>query len=202
MSHGRTLSHALSRRAWLKNILCAPTISALTACRQETKSKVKGSVDPEPLRREGNQNLFNELESRVIQSVQQHLLPDDGDGPDAKDIQAFHYLNFAMTDPYNIEDRDLGYLKDGANSLNDLSYRNQRSDFFSIHSTKQELLLSEFAESADGEGFLSLLMHYLSEALLLDPIYGGNPNEIGWKWLEHQAGFPRPVAGKTYRDFI
>ena len=45
------------------------------------------------------------------------------------------------------------------------------------------------------------VMYYLAEALMLDPVYGGNPDMIGWKWLEHQAGFPRPVAGKTYRDF-
>ena len=36
---------------------------------------------------------------------------------------------------------------------------------------------------------------------MLDPVYGGNPEMIGWKWLEHQPGFPAPIEGKTYRDF-
>jgi gluconate 2-dehydrogenase gamma chain len=28
--------------------------------------------------------------------------------------------------------------------------------------------------------------------------YGGNPDGIGWQWLEHQAGFPLPEKGQRY----
>jgi gluconate 2-dehydrogenase gamma chain len=45
---------------------------------------------------------------------------------------------------------------------------------------------------------LSLLLYYIFEALLSDPVYGGNPGGIGWQWLEHQPGFPRPPADKIY----
>ena len=36
----------------------------------------------------------------------------------------------------------------------------------------------------------------------LDPVYGGNPDGIGWKWLMHPPGFPRPPKGKTYHAFL
>ena len=36
--------------------------------------------------------------------------------------------------------------------------------------------------------------------MLTPPSYGGNPNGIGWQWLEHQAGFPLPPAGKRYYE--
>jgi gluconate 2-dehydrogenase gamma chain len=49
-----------------------------------------------------------------------------------------------------------------------------------------------------GRAWLSLLLYYIFEALLSDPVYGGNPGEIGWRWLEHQPGFPRPPADKIY----
>jgi len=42
------------------------------------------------------------------------------------------------------------------------------------------------------------VLGYIFEALLVDPVYGGNPNGIGWKWLEHQPGLPRPTADKRY----
>jgi len=42
------------------------------------------------------------------------------------------------------------------------------------------------------------LLTYLLEALLADPVYAGNPNGIGWKWLQHQPGFPRPTKNKKY----
>ena len=41
-------------------------------------------------------------------------------------------------------------------------------------------------------------MYYLLEALLADPVYGGNTDEVGWKWLGYTAGFPRPPIGKRY----
>ena len=38
----------------------------------------------------------------------------------------------------------------------------------------------------------------LFEALLLDPLYGGNKEEKGWKWLNHTPGFPRPTEELRY----
>ena len=36
------------------------------------------------------------------------------------------------------------------------------------------------------------------EALLTDPAYGGNPDGIGWRWLGHTPGYPRPSAATIY----
>lgn len=52
--------------------------------------------------------------------------------------------------------------------------------------------------SRAGNNWLNTLINYLYEAMLSPPSYGGNPNGIGWTWLEHQAGFPLPPAGKRY----
>ena len=43
-----------------------------------------------------------------------------------------------------------------------------------------------------------IILTYLLQALLTDPVYGGNPNGVGWKWLHHQPGFPRPPKDETY----
>jgi len=43
-----------------------------------------------------------------------------------------------------------------------------------------------------------MLLTYILEALLTDPVYGGNPNGIGWTWLQHQPGFPTPTEDKKY----
>jgi gluconate 2-dehydrogenase gamma chain len=34
--------------------------------------------------------------------------------------------------------------------------------------------------------------------MLAPPAYGGNPDGIGWQWLEHQGGFPLPKVGQRY----
>ena len=60
------------------------------------------------------------------------------------------------------------------------------------------VMLRQIEQSNAGQNWLSLLLTYLLEALLADPVYGGNPDGIGWQWLEHQSGFPRPPADKTW----
>jgi gluconate 2-dehydrogenase gamma chain len=34
--------------------------------------------------------------------------------------------------------------------------------------------------------------------MLTPPAYGGNPDGVGWQWLEHQGGFPLPKVGQRY----
>jgi gluconate 2-dehydrogenase gamma chain len=49
---------------------------------------------------------------------------------------------------------------------------------------------------------LSSLLKYIFEALLTDPIYGGNPNSMGWEWLDHTPGQPRPNPANRYGETV
>ena len=72
--------------------------------------------------------------------------------------------------------------------------------FLSLSLEERDQVLRRMADTQFGENWISLLLYYLMESLTLDPIYGGNPGGVGWRWLEHQPGFPAP--GKPYRDFL
>lgn len=146
-------------------------------------------------------DAFTKRQQIVIDILQMHLFPDDGDGPSAHDINALTYLNFAMKDQKNIDDGDPSTIAQGIESLEKLSTKTTGSNFTKLSSNEREGVMTQLAKSRSGENFLSLLIYYLAEALMLDPIYCGNPDMIGWKWLEHQPGFPRPTEGKTFRDF-
>jgi gluconate 2-dehydrogenase gamma chain len=61
-------------------------------------------------------------------------------------------------------------------------------------------MLRGISRSTAGENWLNNLLGYIFEAMLSPPIYGGNPEGTGWKWLEHQAGFPLPKAGQRYYE--
>jgi len=62
------------------------------------------------------------------------------------------------------------------------------------------VILRGISQSEAGENWLSTLLSYVFEAMLAPPIYGGNPNGIGEKWLNHQAGFPLPQVGTRYYE--
>ena len=38
--------------------------------------------------------------------------------------------------------------------------------------------------------------------MISDPIYGFNTNESGRKWLEHEAGYPRPTKETMYDEIF
>ncbi|MGX5175145.1 gluconate 2-dehydrogenase subunit 3 family protein [Aliikangiella sp. IMCC44653] len=197
-AHFFPLAKGLNRRAFLRGGSAATLGAALLGCHDKaptldsTQSPVQTSNQP---------STFNSTQTQIITQVQQLLFPDDGNGPSAKDLNAMGYLEFAMSDTKNQDDGDPEFLKKGVGWLQDLAKQTQGEDFLKLTQPKQQALLEQIAQSSAGENWLSLLLYYINEALTLDPIYGGNPNQVGWHWLEHQAGFPRPEKGKTYRDF-
>jgi gluconate 2-dehydrogenase gamma chain len=144
---------------------------------------------------------FTDTQKQTLQAVQWHLFPDDGDGPSAKDINALKYLQWALKDPENQADGDGEFIIKGLDSLQHQSKKSHGKYFLALNQQQQYQQLKQIEQTKLGENWLSLLIYYLIEALLLDPVYGGNPNGIGWKWLGHPAGYPRPTQGHTYLDY-
>lgn len=137
----------------------------------------------------------------TIAAAQQQLFPDDGDGPDARTINATSYLKFVLDAPDTDPD-DRHFILDGVDWLNRLAIARYTGVFANCEPAQQINLLQEITKSQAGERWVSFLLTYILEALLSDPVYGGNPDGIGWKWLQHIPGFPRPPANKRYFDLL
>lgn len=129
--------------------------------------------------------------------VQEHLFPSDAEAPGAKQINATQYLKNVI-DHHDIEKSEKEFIKNGVNWLNGLAKEMFAARFIELDTSKKEKTLRKVAQSRAGENWISTLLTYLIEALLTSPVYGGNPNGLGWKWLEHQPGFPQPPANKVY----
>ena len=66
-------------------------------------------------------NFFSDSQREVLDAVQMQLFPEDGDGPGARDLNALAYLEWAMTDPVNVDDGDPVFIGKGIGWLEDLS---------------------------------------------------------------------------------
>ena len=98
-----------------------------------------------------------------------------------------------------IDGDERAFILNGPNWLNELANSEHGKAFVQLTTVQQEQLLQRIAQSQAGENWLSLLLLYIFEALLSSPIYGGNPNGIGWRWLEHNPGFPQPTINTSYK---
>jgi len=198
------LSSGLNRRAFLRNSSATVLVASLMACKPNIKSvdsKIVDNIEIENKNPVKNIFEFTQEEKNNLIQVQAHLFPKDDDGPSASDINAFAYLEWALTDPDNQADGDGDFIKKGVGWLNGLSKQTQGDEFLKISFEQQDKVLSQISKSSTGENWMSIIIYYIMEALLFDPIYGGNPESIGWKWLEHQPGFPAPDSESLYRKY-
>ncbi len=185
----------LNRRAFLRRSGAAAVLLGLIGTKPSFV--IADEVDDTELQ----EAEFSHHDQAVVEAVQMQLFPDDGDGPSAKALNAFRYLTWALEDPDNKADGDRAFILRGVGWLEELAESTQGNSFIELTLSEQDAVLKQISKSRAGENWLSLLLYYLLESLTLDPIYGGNTDGIGWQWLEHQPGFPRPVEGKTYLDF-
>jgi len=133
----------------------------------------------------------------TMAAVQAHLFPPTPGAPGAQDINATAYLLSVLADPL-VEAQEKRFLADGGGWLDAYSRRRFDSPFADLDAERRETLLRRVEQDPPGRDWIALVLYYLLEALLTDPLYGGNPGGIGWRWLGHQPGFPRPQPGKRY----
>jgi len=137
----------------------------------------------------------------VIDVVQQHLFPAEVKAPGAREINALAYLQFVVTDT-TLDAEDRGFITQGAAWMEGMAQQMHKASFTKLDEKDREAVLRRIAASDSGENWLSTLMLYIVEALLTDPVYGGNTDQLGWKWLEHIPGFPRPPPDKTFPHLL
>jgi len=100
-----------------------------------------------------------------------------------------------MTTVFNhtrIDEEDKEFIKNGVKWLNEESVKMYKNSYTKILPSQREAVLQVITKEKWGESFIYQIMTFIFEAMLGDPIYGGNNNEKGWKWLEFEGGLPRP----------
>jgi gluconate 2-dehydrogenase gamma chain len=181
------LEKKLSRRNALKSAAGATMVAAMPmqSWSAAIQNKLNNALQADPW--------------LTLDAVLAHLLPESPTGPSAKDIQATQYLyNVVFLQP--TQAAEVTFIYNGVGWLNDFSQSQLQKNFVNLTFNEKETILRAVSNSTAGENWLSNLVSYIFEAMLTPPIYGGNPNGIGWQWLDHQAGFPLPQAGNRYYE--
>ncbi|MDD4882138.1 MAG: gluconate 2-dehydrogenase subunit 3 family protein [Gallionellaceae bacterium] len=193
--HDKRLTEATGPQAWL-----AEWHGRLLSRRRFLLQLAGGSVAALlPWTASADPELNDAARWQVLDRVQQHLFPGEPDAPGAQEIRALDYLKFTLAnDPRKAEDGR--FILQGAGWLEDMARRLGQASFLALDEERRELVLREIEKSEAGSNWLSLILLYLIESLLADPVYGGNPDGVGWRWLAHIPGFPHPPPDKRYME--
>ena len=133
----------------------------------------------------------------TIAEVQRYLFPTEPQSPGAFEINAAPYLFFVLSDQ-KLDAGERTSIPAGLVQFESLVQARYGKQFPALTEVQHEQVLREFETSAPGREWITRLLGYILEALLTDPVYGGNPGGIGWQWLGHRPGFPRPPSSNVY----
>ncbi len=134
---------------------------------------------------------------QTLAVLQDHLLPSEPQAPGAREVNASAYLYYRLTAP-GTKQADREFIRDGLLRLDKVLHELGMADFSTLDETSRETALRRLEQDKDGQHWIAEVLNFLLESLLSDPLYGGNPGSIGWRWLAHTPGFPRPPKGKEW----
>jgi gluconate 2-dehydrogenase gamma chain len=175
--------HFLKSAAGMGALAGLPTLSVSAKTQTSQNELLKTLVKTEPW--------------LTLNATLDQLLPSSATGPSASDIRATAYLYQVMNvQPTEQDEKD--FILKGVGWLNGYANSEKSADFVQLSFADKEQLLRGISQSTAGQNWLNTLLGYIFQAMLSPASYGGNPDGIGWQWLEHQAGFPLPEKGQRY----
>lgn len=177
-------SSGIDRRTFLLQMAVAGVAASLplTMCSPDKK---------ENLQLERNPDILSEKEWHMLKIVQEHLFPSESTSPGASDFNAAAYVQWVLMDK-ELDKREQDFLKQGLTNLDNEAQERWNSPFLEMLPENQVKLLKHIESHDWGDSWLSVMLMYIFEALLSDPLYGANEDGNGWKWLNFTAGQPRP----------
>jgi len=92
-----------------------------------------------------------------------------------------------------ISAEDKRYLRNGTKWLNEEAVNQYNKVYIKLFPKERQKVLHIIAKEPWGTSWIKIVLTYIMEAVLGDPVYGINKNESGWKWLGHESGLPRPA---------
>lgn len=133
-------------------------------------------------------------EWRTLGAAVDRILPTEENAPGAAAVNAIGWIDALVADR-EIEEDEKARIRRGAATLDAFARKQGADDFASLSPTQQDAGLETLEARWEDRLILHALIAWSLEALLGDPIHGVNPEQIGWRWLDHRPGYPRPKEG-------
>lgn len=133
--------------------------------------------------------IFNPHQSRTASAIFDCMFPANSHSPSATEIGVVEYVDRALAGAYS---DDAENYRLGLAALDQASMRLCGKAFADADSQQQSQLITALERNdlpelrtPNPRAFFDTLRAHLQEGLFADPIYGGNRDKLGWKFLKH-----------------
>lgn len=145
--------------------------------------------------------IFTQEEMKNIYALQNFLLPEEGYGPSAAQMNAHQYFVWSLSDVH-LPSSEKEYFVGKTIQFFKICKEQMNKSFHELEDMEKEKFLLKNMPEGWFESYVSRMITVIFEATLLDPIYGGNTEEKGWEWLEHSPGSPQPTTETKYPEIL
>lgn len=130
-----------------------------------------------------------------LAAVLDRLMPSGGpEAPGARDVNAIGYLDALFTTD-EISDNVQALILWGLDRLKRRAAEaHQTVELQRLAPAELDALIGTMEADRDGIRWMRATLEFVLECFFGDPVHGGNPNQIGWKWIRHRPGTPRPTT--------
>jgi gluconate 2-dehydrogenase gamma chain len=140
--------------------------------------------------------FFNPEQASEVEAIAAQIIPAD-DSPGAREARVIYFIDRALT----TFDKDK--QKDYTKGLRELQAAQKkmfpRSAWFSGLTSEQQIAV---LKKIDKTEFFNLVRNHTVMGFLIDPTYGGNFDQIGWKLIGFEDRFNfKPPFGYYDRDY-
>lgn len=158
----------------------APASPAASPCVVEHRTSANGRILTPP-------------EWVALEAACARIIPTDGD-PGAAEADVVNYIDAQLALPHFKSFRHT--FSDG---LQELDRRAGSGTFAALPTAKQDQILTRMERGVrmgqrrrSSRQFFRLLLTFTLEGYLSDPVYGGNKDQVGWRFIGLQVRPPRP----------
>ena len=133
----------------------------------------------------------------TLMRVLEDLFPPNLSMPSIHKINILGFMKAVLRDK-RVQTSVKQQIIDGVKWLNLTAKNSYDKNYIELGYIQRENILKEISQKEWGDNWLWNLMNFSFEAMFSDPIYGGNIQENGWKWVGHVSGLPRPPKVNAY----
>jgi len=134
-----------------------------------------------------------ERQQQTLKALTERILPSDGsDSPGAREAGVMNYFDWMMRQGFYHSHRKR--IECGLEWVDAFSVARTTRPFIECSAPEQDSIISEMASMRNTaiQGFLDSVIKVTLAGFLCDPLYGGNKDKTGWKYI----GFDWPGAAE------
>ena len=134
---------------------------------------------------------LTEKHAKILAYLMEILFPNDDNGPSVQQLNTFEYILWNLRDNKR-DEVSKQYIINTIEWIEETSIEEKNKSFLELNDKGKENIIEFISKKSWGEDSLSAMLTLIFESLVYDPVYNVNRNALGWKWLDHTAGEPRP----------